>query len=66
MEKYGRARQTTADSVIQRMCFACWISKGTDTSSEYVILTAFPQHKWLYDHASMLHLYVHTLPALFK
>jgi len=24
------------------MCIACWITKATDTHSEYVILTAFP------------------------
>ena len=23
------------------MCFACWITKATDTHTEYVILTAF-------------------------
>jgi len=38
MEKYRRVKQATDDSVIHRMCFACRISKGTDTSSEYVIL----------------------------
>ena len=27
---------------IRRMHFACWISKATNTPSEYVILTAFP------------------------
>ena len=49
MEKYGRARQTTGDSVTQCVCFACWSSKGIDTSLVYVILTAFPQHHWLCD-----------------
>jgi len=58
MEKYGRARQATDDSVIHCMCFACWICKSTDTSSEYIILTAFPQQQWLHDNASMLHLYI--------
>jgi hypothetical protein len=27
---------------IQRVRFACWITKATDTHSEYVILIAFP------------------------
>jgi len=28
---------------------AYWISKATNTHSEYVILTAFPLKKWLYE-----------------
>jgi hypothetical protein len=27
----GRARQTTDYNIIQRMYFACWITKATDT-----------------------------------
>jgi hypothetical protein len=38
VEKYGTARQTTDDNIIRRMRFACWITKATDTHSEYVIL----------------------------
>ena len=41
MEKYGTAGQATDDNIIQRMRNACWITKATDTHSEYVILTAF-------------------------
>ena len=41
IEKYCRARQTTDDNIKQRMRFACWIPKATDTHSEYVILIAF-------------------------
>jgi hypothetical protein len=37
VEKYGRDRQTTDDNIIWRMRFACWITKATDTHSEYVI-----------------------------
>jgi hypothetical protein len=39
---------------IRRMRIACWISKATDTHSEYVILIAFPL-QWLHERASMLH-----------
>jgi len=42
MEKYCTARQTTDDNTTRRMSIACWITKATDTQSEYVILTAFP------------------------
>jgi len=30
------------------MCTACWITKATDTHSEYVILIAFPWEQWLF------------------
>ena len=44
-----------------RMRFACWITKATDTHSEYVISIAFALQKWLNEGFSMLHLYVHGL-----
>jgi hypothetical protein len=40
VEKYGIARQAT-DDIIQHMRFACWITKGTDTPSEYIIFLSF-------------------------
>jgi hypothetical protein len=27
---------------------ACWMTKATITQSEYVIIIAFPQQKWLH------------------
>ena len=39
---------------IWRMRIACWISKSTNTQSQYVILTDFPLQQWLYESASML------------
>jgi hypothetical protein len=53
-EKCGRAGQATDGNIIGRMCFACWITKATDTHSEYVILIAFPRQQWLHVRASML------------
>jgi hypothetical protein len=47
VEKYGRAKQATDDNIIRRMRFACWITKDTDTHSEYVILIAFARQQWL-------------------
>ena len=41
VEKRGTAREATGDNIIRRMRFACWISKATDTGSEYVIIIAF-------------------------
>jgi hypothetical protein len=54
MEKYGTARQATDDNIIRRMRFACWITKATDTHSQYVILIAFLLQQWLHERASML------------
>jgi hypothetical protein len=59
VEKYGTARQTTNDTVICCICFACWITKATDTHSKYVIHIDFPQHEWLCEHARKLHLHIH-------
>ena len=38
---------------IRRMRIACWITKATNTHSEYVILIAFPLQQWLHERASM-------------
>jgi hypothetical protein len=54
VEKYGRARQATGDNIIRRMRFAYWITKATDTHSEYVIIIAFTQQQWLSERASLL------------
>jgi len=51
VEKYGRPIQATDDSVIWHLRFACWITKATDTHTQYVTLTAFFWHIG----ASMLH-----------
>jgi hypothetical protein len=39
---------------IWRMRIACWITKATNTHSEYVIIIAFPLQQWLQESASML------------
>jgi len=33
---------------IWRMCIARWITKATDTHSEYVVLIAFQLQQWLH------------------
>jgi hypothetical protein len=42
MERYGRAGQVTDDNIIRRMHVAFWISKATNTHSEFEILFAVP------------------------
>jgi hypothetical protein len=44
----------TDDNKIRRMRFACWITKATDTHSEYVILIALTRQQWLRECDSML------------
>jgi hypothetical protein len=44
---------------IWRMRVACWITKDTDTHSEYVTLIAFPLRQWLQERASKLN-YTYT------
>ena len=53
-KKYGRARQAADDNIIGRMRFSRFITKATDTHSEYVMLIAFPRQQWLYERPSML------------
>jgi hypothetical protein len=44
---------------IWRMRFACWVTKTTDTHTEYVTLTVFPRQQWLRKRISMLrYLYI--------
>jgi hypothetical protein len=40
--KYGAAREAADDNIIWLMRFTRWISKATDTQSEYIILIALP------------------------
>ena len=41
---------------IWRLRIACWITKATNTHSQYAILIAFPQQQRLHERASMLEL----------
>ena len=47
VEKYGTAGQVVEEKIIWRMRFYCWITKATDTYSEYVIIIFLPlQQFW--------------------
>jgi hypothetical protein len=45
----GRPQMT-----IWRLFVSRWVSKATNTHSEYVVLIAVPQQTWLHEDASML------------
>ena len=53
-KKYATGRDATNDNLIERMRFACWITKATKTQSEYIILIAFPRQQRLRERASVL------------
>jgi hypothetical protein len=53
VENYGTAREATGDNKIGLVPFACWITKATDTHSEYVTFVAFP-HQLLRKRALLL------------
>ena len=42
VEDHGRPQTT-----IWRMRISCWLSKSTETRSDYLVLTAFPLQQWL-------------------
>ena len=63
MQKYSAAGQTTDVSTIRRIRTECWITKATNTHSEYVIIIAFPRQQWLRESASVL-TFIRSLPIL--
>jgi len=58
--KYGRMGQATEGNIIWRMRIECWITKATDTHSEYVILIAF-HYNGGYTNAPRYYVYVHCV-----
>jgi hypothetical protein len=54
VQKYGTAGQAIDDNIIRRMRFAGWVTKATDTHSEYVILIAFTLQQWSRERTSLL------------
>jgi hypothetical protein len=52
--KYGTVREAADGIIIQRVHFACLVTKATDTHSEYVIIIAFLRQQWLPERASLL------------
>ena len=59
-QKYGTAGQATDDITIRRMRLARWMTKATDTHSEYVILIVYHSNN---DYAIAPQCYVYTYIA---
>jgi hypothetical protein len=62
MQKYGKVGQATYDNIIRRMRFACWITKDTDTHSEYAILLSTAT---MVMRTRLTVTFIRTLPVLF-
>ena len=54
MEKCGRDGQATEHTVTRRMRFSRWLTKATNTHSQYEIFTAYPWQQWLIEPSSIL------------
>jgi hypothetical protein len=65
VEKYCTAIQATDDNIIRCICIDCWITKATDTHSEYVIIMASPRQQWFHESPSVLRLYTHVCVVKF-
>ena len=63
-KNFGTAGQATDDNIIRRTCFACWITKATNTQVEYVIFIGFTRIK-LGKCALITRLYIHY-PSCFN
>ena len=63
VEKYCSGGQATDDNIKRRMIIACWMTKATDTYSEYVTLSSFPRQQFLRESASNLCLYGYNLTS---
>ena len=63
MKKHSRTRQAPDDNITWGTHIARWMTKATDTHSDYEIYTAFPVQQRLHGHASVFrYMYV---PLLF-
>jgi len=54
LQENGVAREATEGNLIRRTRISCWLTKATDTHSEYVIIIAFPRQQWLCKPARLL------------
>jgi hypothetical protein len=60
--KCGGNGQATGDNIIGRSRFACWLTKVTNTNSDYAILIPLPRQQKLHERSSLLrHSYVACL-----
>ena len=60
VKKYSAAWQVTYDD-IWYMSFACWVTKDTDTHSEYVIHITSALQQWLREPTMLSYMYISCL-----
>ena len=64
VEKCSRTRQAIDGNIIRRKRFACWITKATNTHSEYVMLIAFAGNYAYTNNAPVLRYTYLACPAI--
>ena len=64
VQKYGTAGQATDDSIIRRMRSACWITKATNTHTQYTLRIVYKDGGNGYAKAPQFYV-THTIPVLF-
>jgi len=57
----NKVKPDAPEMTIRGMRCACWITKATNTQSEYVILIGFLRQQWLRERSSMSRVYVHCM-----
>jgi len=62
-KKYVRSGHVTDDKIIRRIHIPCWITKATNTHSEYETHITCPWQHWLRQRVSILRLFAHCLPS---
>jgi hypothetical protein len=60
-EECSTAGQSTDDNITRRLRFTSWITKATDTHSEYIIVIDFRKQEYLRERVSILDLCTHCL-----
>jgi len=63
VERYSRYRQATDANIVRRMEFACWVTKATDTHSEYVIIIVFSS-AGMVRRTRICVMFLHKIPVL--
>jgi hypothetical protein len=53
-KKCGTAGEATDNNITKRMPFTCWITRATNTHSEYVILNALRRQQCFHERVSVL------------
>ena len=63
-KRYCRSEQASDESITPFKRIAFWITKATNTHSEYVVLIGVPLQQWLHDRPQCY--VIRTVPVVFS